>query len=183
PENGPRVLTEFRAGRVGPDLNLTEVAIARRGPAASAAAQATTPGAQTGTAAPARADTGAPEAEPKENPWVRPGPKASDASKIWAQAAQQAQAPPQVHQAGNDGIGIRSFPRLCWPHVVVVQHRRGPGNSGRATGNKVARGRGASRSGRRVRAKAFYDSYISSPAWWGFRREWYQWAKAKATCV
>ncbi|HLR56449.1 MAG TPA: single-stranded DNA-binding protein [Actinomycetales bacterium] len=106
PENGPRVLTEFRAGRVGPDLNLTEVAIARRGPAASAAAQATTPGAQTGTAAPARADTGAPEAEPKENPWVRPGPKASDASKIWAQAAQQAQAQPQVHQAGTDGIGI-----------------------------------------------------------------------------
>ena len=42
----------------------------------------------------------------------------------------------------------------------------------------MARERGPSRSGRRARAKAFYDSYMSSPAWWRFRREWYRWAKA-----
>lgn len=34
-------------------------------------------------------------------------------------------------------------------------------------------------SRRRANARGFYDSYMSSPAWWRFRREWFEWAKVR----
>lgn len=90
PENGPRVITEFRAGRVGHDLNLSEVKVARRGPSASAQAQASA-GAET------QVETPAPPSS---------GQQASQASRIWAQAAEQAEAQAQGPQRAGGGLGI-----------------------------------------------------------------------------
>ncbi|QGH70584.1 hypothetical protein [Pseudactinotalea sp. HY158] len=39
------------------------------------------------------------------------------------------------------------------------------------------RRRGASRSKRGATRRAFYDAYMASPAWWGFRRRWATWAR------
>jgi len=90
PENGPRVVTEFRAGRVGHDLNLSEVSVARRSPSPSAQTQASA-GAET-------------QAEPSSA--SRSGPQASQASTIWAQAAEQTEARAQGAQARGGGLGI-----------------------------------------------------------------------------
>lgn len=89
PENGPRVVTEFRAGRVGHDLNLSEVSVARRSPSLSAQTQASA-GAET-KVAPAPSSS---------------GPQASQASRIWAQAAEQTEARAQGPQASGGGLGI-----------------------------------------------------------------------------
>src|SRR5699024_4404006 len=89
PENGPRVVTEFRAGRVGHDLNLSEVSVARRRPSRPAQTQASA-GAET-QVAPAPSSG---------------GPQASQASRIWAQAAEQTEARAQGLQASGGGLGI-----------------------------------------------------------------------------
>ena len=89
PENGPRVVTEFRAGRVGHDLNLSEVSVARRSPSLSAQTQASA-GAET-------------QLEPAPSSG---GPQASQASRIWAQAAEQTEARAQGLQASGGGLGI-----------------------------------------------------------------------------
>lgn len=37
--------------------------------------------------------------------------------------------------------------------------------------------------GRRVAARKFYDGYMSSPAWWSFRRDWFAWAQSHGDVV
>src|SRR5699024_3768941 len=90
PENGPRAATESRAGSGGPDLNLSEVGGARRSPSPSAP-----------TPASAAAET---QAEPPAA--SRRGTPASQASTIWAQAAEQTEARAQGAQARGGGLGI-----------------------------------------------------------------------------
>lgn len=111
PQRGPRVLSEFRASRVGHDLNLTRVQVQRRTARAGhqSAQQATEQGQQhrqprTGQQQPQPAASTSP-AQDVPGGYGDVPPAASGAAAVWTRAAHRAGVPPPAPPA-------RPAPRL-----------------------------------------------------------------------
>lgn len=101
-ELGPRVMTEFRASRVGHDLNLSQVEVTRRSVAREASVTADAPIAEKVDYKAPNADTAAPQESSTTGPSGQ-----STAAQVWTQAAQRVgHAPPPPPTAQSPVIGF-----------------------------------------------------------------------------